>query len=166
MTPRFSPRGDKLVYVGYIGRRPRVLLYDVASGTERLLIPATTSPSLRASRLTARMVFSMANGGNTDIYIVSAERRRAAAADQRPGRGYLAQLLTRRPPDRVRKRPSGTQQLYVMGSDGSNQRRISFGGGRYASPTWSPAGDLIAFTKIAGPFRIGVMNPAEAASAS
>ena len=30
--PRFSPRGDKLVYVSYIGRRPRVLLYDVATG--------------------------------------------------------------------------------------------------------------------------------------
>ena len=45
-----------------------------------------------------------------------------------------------------------------MSADGSSQRRISFGGGRYASPTWSPAGNLIAFTKIAGPFRIGVMN--------
>ena len=39
VTPRFSPRGDRLVYVSYIGRKPRVLLYDVASGQERLLIP-------------------------------------------------------------------------------------------------------------------------------
>jgi TolB protein len=54
---------------------------------------------------------------------------------------------------------SGTQQLYVMGADGSDQRRISFGGGRYASPTWSPRGDLIAFTRIAGSFNIGVMSP-------
>jgi TolB protein len=46
-----------------------------------------------------------------------------------------------------------------MNADGSNQRRISFGGGRYASPMWSPRGDLIAFTKIAGNFRIGIMNP-------
>ncbi len=35
----------------------------------------------------------------------------------------------------------------------------------YASPTWSPRGDLIAFTRIGGgAFRIGVMSPAEAAS--
>jgi TolB protein len=53
---------------------------------------------------------------------------------------------------------SGTQQLYVMSADGGGQRRISFGGGRYASPVWSPTGNMIAFTKIAGPFRIGVMN--------
>ena len=39
VTPRFSPRGDKLVYVSYIGRKPRVLLHDIASGSERLLIP-------------------------------------------------------------------------------------------------------------------------------
>ena len=53
---------------------------------------------------------------------------------------------------------AGSPQLYVMGADGSGQRRISFGGGRYASPVWSPRGDLIAFTRIAGSFNIGVMN--------
>src|SRR3546814_1283961 len=46
-----------------------------------------------------------------------------------------------------------------MNADGSNPQRISFGGGRYATPEWSPRGDLIAFTKIAGNFRIGVMTP-------
>ena len=36
--------------------------------------------------------------------------------------------------------------------------RISFGKGKYATPVWSPRGDLIAFTKLLnGEFYIGVM---------
>ena len=45
---------------------------------------------------------------------------------------------------------------------GGNVRRISFGKGRYATPVWSPRGDLIAFTKLGGDadnFAIGVMHP-------
>jgi TolB protein len=37
-------------------------------------------------------------------------------------------------------------------------KRISFGKGKYATPVWSPRGDLIAFTKLlGGEFYIGVM---------
>ncbi len=54
----------------------------------------------------------------------------------------------------------GSQQLYVMDADGGHVERISFGSGRYATPVWSPRGDLIAFTRIGeAKFRIGVMHP-------
>jgi TolB protein len=47
-----------------------------------------------------------------------------------------------------------------MESDGGNPRRISFGQGRYATPVWSPRGDLIAFTRFAeSEFFIGVVRP-------
>jgi TolB protein len=47
-----------------------------------------------------------------------------------------------------------------MDAEGGNVRRISFGNGRYATPVWSPRGDLIAFTRLnPSTFAIGVMRP-------
>nr|WP_293943426.1 Tol-Pal system beta propeller repeat protein TolB [Sphingomonas sp.] len=159
-TPRFSPRGDKLVYMTTAGRRPRVMIMDVASGTERSLVPGlvlTFAP--RFSPNGRQVVFSMAAGGNTDLYVVDADGGIPRRLTDTPG----ADTSPSYSPDGSRivfeSDRSGTQQLYVMNADGSGQKRISFGGGRFASPTWSPRGDLIAFTKIAGQFRIGVMTP-------
>ena len=46
-----------------------------------------------------------------------------------------------------------------MNANGSRVKRISYGKGRYATPVWSPRGDIIAFTKMyKGEFYIGVMN--------
>ncbi len=159
-TPRFSPRGDKLVYMTTAGRRPRVMIMDVASGTERSLVPGlvlTFAP--RFSPNGRQVVFSMAAGGNTDLYVVDADGGIPRRLTDTPG----ADTSPSYSPDGSRivfeSDRSGTQQLYVMNADGSGQKRISFGGGRFASPTWSPRGDLIAFTKIASQFRIGVMTP-------
>ena len=102
----------------------------------------------------------MAVAGNTDIYRIGS------------GGGGSPQKLTDAPgidvggsysPDGTRvvfeSDRSGSQQVYVMNADGSNQRRISFFGGRAATPEWSPRGDQIAFTHIAGDLRVAVMTP-------
>jgi TolB protein len=41
---------------------------------------------------------------------------------------------------------AGNPQIYVMGADGSAQKRITFQGNYNTTPNWSPRGDLIAFT--------------------
>ena len=162
LTPRFSPRGDKLVYMSYQGRRPRVYVMDVVTGQERLLVPGTAFTfAPRFSPDGRQIVFSMAAGGNTDIYVVNADGGAPRRLTSTPGADTSPSFS----PDGNRivfeSDRSGSQQIYVMNYDGSNQRRISFGGGAYASPVWSPRGDLIAFTRIGGgAFRIGVMGPA------
>jgi TolB protein len=47
-----------------------------------------------------------------------------------------------------------------MNADGSNERRISFGPGAYATPEWSPDGQWIAFTSR-GQYgrRIAIIRP-------
>jgi len=160
VTPRFSPRGDQLVYMSYQGRRPRVRILDVATGADRLLVPGTAFTfAPRFSPDGRDVVFSMAAGGNSDIYVIAANGGTPRRLTSAPGADTSPSFS----PDGRRivfeSDRSGSQQLYVMDADGSGQRRISFGGGGYASPVWSPRGDLVAFTRVGGAaFRIGIMN--------
>jgi TolB protein len=104
----------------------------------------------------------MAQAGNTDIYRVAATGGTPQRLTTSPGIDTGGSYSPDGSKIVFESDRSGGQQLYVMNADGSNQQRISFGSGRYATPVWSPRGDLIAFTKIAGPFRIGIMSPSGA----
>jgi len=161
LTPRFSPDYKQIVYLSYVGNRPRIYIYDIGTGKQKLVTESANQTfSPRFSPDGRHILYSMSVGGNTDIYRVTASG------------GGTPQRLTNSPgidtggsysPDGSKivfeSDRGGTQQIYVMNADGSGQKRISFGGGRYATPEWSPRGDLISFTKIGGGFRVGVMAP-------
>ena len=161
LTPRYSPDYSKILYLSYLNGNPRIYVYDLATNTQRL-ITQSRNPTFapRWSPDGKWILYSMAIAGNTDIYKISASG------------GGTPQKLTDSPgidvggsfsPDGSKivfeSDRSGSQQVYVMNADGSNQQRISFFGGRSATPEWSPRGDQIAFTHIAGNLRIAVMTP-------
>ena len=160
LTPRFSPDYKSIVYLSYLGNRLRVFIYDVASGRQRLVTESSNPTfSPRFSPDGRYILYSMAIAGNTDVYRIAA----GGGTPQRLTSGPGIDTGGSYSPDGRKivfeSDRSGAQQIYVMNADGSDQQRISFGGGRHATPEWSPRGDLIAFTKIAGNFRIGIMTP-------
>ncbi len=161
LTPRFSPETQRITYLSYKGGRPHVYLYDINTGSNRVLgsFPGMTFAP-RFSPDGQKVVMSMAKNGNTDIFIMDLNSRNV----KRMTSNSAIETSPSYAPDGKRivfeSDRGGTQQLYVMNLDGSGIERITFGKGRYANPVWSPRGDLIAFTRMyKGKFYIGVIRP-------
>lgn len=160
-APRFSPRGDRVIYTSYEGGAPAIWLLDVAS-VSRARVPTAPGEMTFSPRFSpdgGRVVYSVTNGGNTDIYMTDLVSGAMSRLTETPSIETAPSFS----PDGSRivfeSDRSGTQQLYVMPAGGGEATRISFGEGRYGTPVWSPRGDLIAFTKQhAGRFHIGVMR--------
>jgi TolB protein len=85
----------------------------------------------------------MAVGGNTDIWRYDIATRQITRLTSRPGIDTSPSYSPDGSEDRVRKR-SRRQPAALCDECRwlGNQRRISFGEGRSASPVWSPRGDL------------------------
>ncbi len=161
LTPRFNPVRDQIAFMSYQNNRPRVYLYDLASGRQSSFGEFEgMSFAPRFSPDGENCILSVTHGGGSDIFVVDAashsSRRLTSSGSIDTSPCYSpdgSQIVFNS--DR-----GGDQQLYIMGAGGGGARRISFGRGRYATPVWSPRGDLIAFTRLSGAtFAIGVMHP-------
>ena len=162
-SPRFHPTQDRITFMSYANNRPRVYVFDLASGRQQLLgnfEEITLSPRFHPDGNS--VVMAQTRGGGSEIIamgIGGGGTRRltdpGGAIDvspcYSPDGGQIVFNSDR----------GGDQQLYVMDAGGGGIKRISFGAGRkYATPVWSPRGDLIAFTSFnASTFAIGVMRP-------
>lgn len=159
--PRFAPDVRSIVYMTYIRRQPKIMIYDLVTGSSRTIdLPSGTVFAPRFSPDGKFLAFSLGQGGDTDIYVYELATAQVRRLTSSPGTDTSPSFS----PDGSRivfeSSRSGSQQIYIMASDGSGQTRISFGSGRYASPTWSPSGEFIAFTHLGSiNFQIGIMRP-------
>ncbi len=164
LTPRVSPDAKKIAYLAYINDQPRVYVMDLKTKSSKELghFPGMTYAP-RFSPDSKKIVLSFEKSGASAVYIMDIAS------------GKLTQLTEHRSIDTspcfspdgnqivfVSDRDGPCPQLFIMNTDGSNVKRISFGKDRvrYFQPTWSPRGDLITFTKQVGQtFYIGVIAP-------
>ena len=161
LAPRFSPRGDRILYTSYETGEPRI--YELSIGNvSRRALPTQAGTMSFAPRFGPdgqTVVYSQTQGGNTDLYRMNI----ASGASTRLTSAPSIETAPSFSPDGSQivfeSDRSGTPQLYIMPAGGGEARRISFGQGRYGTPVWSPRGDLVAFTKQSkGRFHIGVMR--------
>lgn len=160
LTPRFSPKADKILYLAYVNRKARVHLRDLRSGSDVVVghFPGM-SFAPRYSPDGTKAVLSLAKNGATNILELDFSTMKVRPLTS----GVAISTSPSYSPDGQKivfnSDRNGTRQLYIMNADGSNVERISFGSGSYAAPVWSPRGDYIAFTKQgAEGFSIGVMR--------
>lgn len=161
LTPRFSPSAQEITYLSFAGGTPRVYLYNIDTGRQRVLgnFPGM-SFAPRFSPDGSHVVLSAVRHGSSNIYVLDL----SGGGATRLTSGDWIDTSPCYSPDGGRivfnSDRGGSQQLYVMNADGSGVHRISFGNGKYGDPVWSPRGDLIAFTKIdERSFYVGVMRP-------
>ncbi len=160
LTPRFSPKSQRITYMSYQGGAPRVYLYDINTGSHKSIgdfSGMTFAP--RFSPDGKKLVMSLARSGNTDIYVMDIDTSKmtrmtsAGSIETAPSYSPDGKQIV------FESDRSGGQQLYIMNVDGSGMTRITYGKGRYGNPVWSPRGDLIAFTRMyQGKFYVGVIK--------
>ena len=162
LTPRFSPNSQEITYMSYTRDQPRVFIMNLETGQRELVgdFPNMTFAP-RFSPDGQRVVMSLGTpDGESSIYEMDLRSRQSrritqgGAIDTGPSYSPDGRQIV------FESDREGSQQLYIMNSDGSGVRRVSGTDGRYSTPVWSPRGDYIAFTKqLAGKFLIGVMKP-------
>ena len=163
LTPRFSPTSQEVTYMSFGQADPRVYLLNIETGQREVVgnFPGMTF-SPRFSPDGRKIIMSLEqNGVGQHQHDGPAVARRERAHQRRLDRHGAVLFAGRHARSSSKSDRGGTQQIYVMGADGSNPQRISLRRrARYSTPVWSPRGDLIAFTKQAGgKFAIGIMKP-------
>lgn len=161
LTPRFNPVRDQVAFLSYANDRPRVYLFNLASGAQRMLGEFQgISFAPRFSPNGSQVVLSATRGAGSDIFIFDL----ASGSRQQITNSGAIDTSPCFSPDGSRivfnSDRGGSPQLYVMSASGDGVQRISYGNGRYGSPVWSPRGDQIAFVRLSGgQFSLGVMAP-------
>jgi len=161
--PAWSPDQRTIAFTSYRGATAGLYLRNIYEGTETPVATKGTSYSAAFSPDGKKLAFSssMAEDGNTDIFVMDLETRKIkrltfnAATETAPSWSPTGREIAFTT-DRL---GTGNPQIYVMDAEGSNVRKVSFGGNYHDSPAWAPTSERIAFvSRVDNTYDIYVLN--------
>ncbi len=159
--PYPSPNGNKVAYISFKDGNTAIFIKNINTGrTVKLNLPGPADYVCWSPKGNKLAVALTPDHYNTEIYTINING------------GNLKQLtftngINTSPsfsPDGNRiafvSNRGGSPQIYIMNSDGSNQRRITYNNSYYnTSSAWSPNGKKIAFASfVNGALQICIMN--------
>jgi len=160
MSPAWSPRGDKISYVSYEGRRSSIYTQTLRTGQREKLrsfkgINGAPSWSPDGSQL----ALTLSKDGSADIYIYNVITR----SFRRLTRSYAIDTEPDWSPDGRQiiftSDRGGKPQIYQISANGGQAGRVTFEGSYNARASYSPDGkNIVMVHRVNGQYRIATLD--------
>lgn len=149
LSPRWSPKGDRLAFTTFAHGTPELMGLNLRDGK-------LWSISARSGMNSApcwhpggdRLAASLSFEGNSEIYLLDVAGKQPRRITHEPSIDTSPSFDPSGDRIAFTSDRSGEPQVYVMDVDGTNLRRLSYVGKHGDSPDWSPKGDRICFVVL------------------